>query len=212
MITSNSAFVGIHLSYGRKPFTLALLDDDLDLITHVNSDISDVSAILSELDSVIVCITANSSSKSAKSANTNSMFYEQLEKLSFRPYPTKNETRQWFKVNADESFITLLQKKLLPRRTLEGRIQRALVLYDQGLQINDPMEFFEEITRYKLIQGILPLENLYTSKELDALVAAYIAWMTVHKPGQFIIQGEFILPSQGQNSLSGENPLLARDA
>ncbi|MGZ9226270.1 MAG: hypothetical protein ACXW4M_12030, partial [Anaerolineales bacterium] len=76
------------------------------------------------------------------------------------------------------------------------RIQRALVLYDQGLQINDPMEFFEEITRYKLIQGILPLENLYASKELDALVAAYIAWMTVNKPGQFIIQGEFILPAQ----------------
>ena len=196
MMTSNPAFVGIHLSYGRKPFTVVLLDDDLDLITRANSDIKDVSAILSELDSVTICITANSSSKSAKSANTISMFYEQLEKLSFRPYPTKNETRQWFKVNADESFVTLLQKKLLPRRTLEGRIQRALVLYDQGLQINDPMEFFEEITRYKLIQGILPLENLYTSKELDALVAAYVAWMTVNKPGQFMIQGEFILPSQ----------------
>jgi len=46
------------------------------------------------------------------------------------------------------------------------------------------MEFFEEITRYKLIQGILPLENLYTPKELDALVAAYVAWMTVNRPGQ----------------------------
>ena len=48
-------------------------------------------------------------------------------------------------------FSALLHKKLLSRRTLEGRIQRALVLYDQGLQINDPMEFFEEITRYRLI-------------------------------------------------------------
>jgi len=211
-MTSNTAFVGIHLSYGSKPFTLALLDDELDLIMHPNCDIKDVSAILSELDAVTVCLATSSKSKSAKSANTNSMFYEQLEKLSFRPYPTKNETRQWFKVNADESFITLLQKKLLRRRTLEGRIQRALVLYDQGLQINDPMEFFEEITRYKLIQGILPLENLYTSKELDALVAAYVAWMTVNKPGQFIIQGEFILPSREENSASNENPLLARDA
>ena len=212
MMTSNTAFVGIHLSYGSKPFTLALLDDELDLIMHSNCDIEEVSSILSELDSVTVCLATSSKSKSAKSANTNSMFYEQLEKLSFRPYPTKNETRQWFKVNADEAFITLLQKKLLRRRTLEGRIQRALVLYDQGLQINDPMEFFEEITRYKLIQGILPLENLYTSKELDALVAAYVAWMTVNKPGQFMIQGEFILPAQGQNSPSNENPLLARDA
>jgi len=183
-MTSNSAFVGVHLSYGRKPLTLALLDADLDLITRTNSDIKDMSEILSELDPVIVCVTANVKPKSAKSANTNSMFYEQLEEMSFQPYSAPNETRQWFKVNADASFATLLQKKLLFRRTLEGRIQRALVLYDQGLQINDPMEFFEEITRYKLIQGILPLENLYTPKELDALVAAYVAWMTVNRPGQ----------------------------
>ena len=184
MMTSNSAFVGVHLSYGRKPLTLALLDDNLDLITRTNSDIKDISEILSELDPVIVCVTANAIPKSAKSANTNSMFYEQLEEMSFRPYPAPNETRQWLKVNADASFATLLQKKLLSRRTLEGRIQRALVLYDQGLQINDPMEFFEEITRYKLIQGILPLEKLYTPKELDALVASYVAWMTVNRPGQ----------------------------
>jgi len=196
MMTPNSAFVGVHFSYGRKPFTLAFLDDDLDLIMHANCDIEEVATILSELDSVTVCVTANPSSKSAKSANTNSMFYEQLEKLSFRPYSARRETRQWFKVNADESFTALLQKKLFSRRTLEGRIQRALVLYDQGLQINDPMEFFEEITRYKLMQGILPFENLYSSKELDALVAAYVAWMTVNKPGQFVIQGEFILPAQ----------------
>jgi hypothetical protein len=58
------------------------------------------------------------------------------------------------------------------------------------------MEFFEEITRYKLMQGILPFENLYSSKELDALVGAYVAWMTANKPGQFIMQGEFILPTQ----------------
>jgi len=193
---SNSSFVGIHLSYGRKPFTLALLDDDLDLVKRVNCDIEEVGAILSELDSVTICLTANSKSKSAKSATTNSVLYEQLEKLSFRPYSAQHETRQWFKVNADESFSAMLQKKLLSRRTLEGRIQRALVLYDQGLQINDPMEFFEEITRYKLMQGIIPLENLYTSKELDALVAAYVAWMTVNRSDQVTVRGEFILPSQ----------------
>jgi hypothetical protein len=196
MKPSNSAFVGVHLTYGRKPFTLALLDDDLDLITRANSDMKDVGAILSELDSVTVCVAANSKSRSAKSVNTSSMFYEQLEKMSFRPYPAQNERRQWFRADADESFRALLQRKLLSRRTLEGRIQRALVLYDQGLQISDPMEFFEEITRYKLMQGILPFENLFSSKELDALVGAYVAWMTVNKPGQFIMQGEFILPSQ----------------
>ena len=196
MMTSNSAFVGVRLSYGRKPFTLVLLDDHLNLIARANSDIKDVRAILSELNPVTVCVTAYSKSKSAKSANTNSMFYEQLEEMSFRPYPAQNETRQWFKTDAEESFSAFLGIKLLSRRTLEGRIHRALVLYDQGLQINDPMEFFEEITRYKLMQGNLPLENLYTSKELDALVAAYVAWMTVNRSNQVTVRGEFILPLQ----------------
>jgi hypothetical protein len=104
---------------------------------------------------------------------------------------------QWSKVNADETFATFLQKKLLSRRTLEGRIQRALILYDQGMQIKDPMEFFEEITRYKLIQGILPLETLYTAKELDALVAGYVAWLTVRRPGQVeILPGNMLLPTE----------------
>jgi hypothetical protein len=35
----------------------------------------------------------------------------------------------------------------LPRRTLEGRLQRSAILYEQGLQIRDPVEIFEEITR-----------------------------------------------------------------
>jgi hypothetical protein len=197
MMTSNSAFLGVHLSYGRKTFTFALLGDDLNLITCANGDMKDLGSVLSELDSVTVCLTRNSKSRSAKSANTNSMLSEQLEKMSFRPYPAKNETRLWFKTEAGDAFNVLLQKKLLSRRTLEGRIQRALALYDQGLQIDDPMEFFEEITRYKLMQGILPIENLYTSKELDALAAAYVAWMTVNKAGQIeMLPGNMVLPKE----------------
>ena len=196
MLTSSSAFVGIHLSSGRKPYTFALLDDDLNLKARANGEVKDLAAILSEFDSVIVCISANSKSRSPKSANINAVLFEQLERMSFRPFPAQNETHQWFKTDAGESFRALLKKKLLARRTLEGRIQRALALYDQGLRIDDPMEFFEEITRYKLMQGILPVENLYTSNELDALVAAYVAWTTANKPGQFIVKGEFFLPPE----------------
>lgn len=197
MMTSNPAFVGIHLSYGRKPFTFALLDDDLDLITLANHDIEDVSAVLSELNSVTVCITARSKSESAKSANIRSMFYEQLGKMSFLPYPARNDMRHWFKTDPNESFSTLVQRKLLSRRTLEGRIQRALILYERGLQINDPMEFFEEITRYKLIQGILPVENLYTPNQLDALVASYIAWLAVNRPEQVeMLPDKMVLPRE----------------
>jgi hypothetical protein len=64
------------------------------------------------------------------------------------------------------------------------------------LQITDPIDIFEEFTRYKLIQGILPLENIYSSKELDALVAAYLAWIAINRPGQIILKGAFAVPAQ----------------
>lgn len=195
-MTSNPAFVGVYLSSGRKPFTLARLDDDLNLMARANGDMQGVEGMISELDSAIICIVADSKPKSTRSLNTNSIFYEQLEKMSFRPYSRRNDARQWIKVDAEEAFSALLPKKPLSRRTLEGRIQRALILYEQGLQIEDPMDLFEEITRYKLMQGIRPFEGLYSAKELDALVAAYVAWTVVNKPGYFLTQGEFILPGQ----------------
>jgi hypothetical protein len=66
------------------------------------------------------------------------------------------------------------------------------------LQIRDPVEIFEEITRYKLMQGVLPLEDIYSPKELDALVAAYVAWLAANSPGQTVAMGEFVLPTQEQ--------------
>lgn len=183
-MTSEYRFVGVHVSYGRRPFTIALLDDGLDLIMLENHDMKEVSAVLSDLDRMTVSVTEFSRSRRANSFDIHRTFYEELKKISFQRYPAPGEARQWFKIDADEVFRSLLQHKLLARRALEGRLQRALILYDRGLQIGDPMEFFEEITRYKLLQGILPHENLYSSKELDALVAAFVAWMTVNRPEQ----------------------------
>ena len=47
------------------------------------------------------------------------------------------------------------------------------------------MDFFEEITRYKIAKGIWPMDLLYLPEQLDALVAAYTAWMAVHKAGTY---------------------------
>jgi len=47
-----------------------------------------------------------------------------------------------------------------------------------------------------LIQGILPLENLPSSRELDALAAAYLAWMSFNRPARIAATGEFVLPAQ----------------
>jgi predicted RNase H-like nuclease len=52
------------------------------------------------------------------------------------------------------------------------------------------MRIFEEITRHRLIQGILPLESLHSTEELDALAAAYTAWIAGVKPDQVTLLGD----------------------
>jgi len=194
-MTSDPACIGVHLASGRKPLSLALLGDGLNLMQLASGELNHLSAFLSDLKSATVCITTRSRPDNLKFADVYSLLHKQLAKMSFRSYSAKNDARQWFRTDADASFSALLQHKLFPRRTLEGRIQRALILYDQGLQIHDPMEFFEEITRYKLMQGVLPLDHVYSQKELDALVAAYVAWMAAHRPQQVVVRGEFVLPA-----------------
>jgi len=77
---------------------------------------------------------------------------------------------------------------------MEGRLQRQIILYERGLRIKDPMDFFEEVTRYKLVKGILPMELLYLLNQLDALAAAYTAWLTVHKKESVFTIGD---PKEG---------------
>jgi predicted RNase H-like nuclease len=74
-------------------------------------------------------------------------------------------------------------------------------LYERGLGIKDPMDFFEEITRYKLIKGIWPTELLYAPEQLDALAAAYTAWLAVNKPEHISMigdlkEGRIVLPEK----------------
>jgi len=71
-----------------------------------------------------------------------------------------------------------------------GRLQRQAILYGEGLRIRDPMIFFEEITRYKLKQGILPLDQIYAANQLDSLLAAYTAWLVSEKPNEVISLGD----------------------
>ena len=62
------------------------------------------------------------------------------------------------------------------------------------------MYIFEEITRHRLLQGVLPLEELYQVEELDAMVAAFTAWMAGMQPDQVTflgdsMEGQIVLPT-----------------
>lgn len=120
--------------------------------------------------------------------------YRRLEGLGYRPYPADDSSLQWLEVYPHACYCTLLGQAPLPKNTLEGRIQRQLVLYEQGLGVLDAMRLFEKVTRHRLLHGILPLAGLYTQGELDALVASYTAWLAANHPERTVHLGD---PQEG---------------
>lgn len=183
-------FAGVDISSGRKPVTFTALDPDLNIVALVNWSIADAITCLREYAQVWVAL--NSPERKATAGHSKD-FKNKLVHAGYK-FMTHDGPYRWMETDSQKCFQALCNRELLPRRTLEGRIQRELILYEEGLQIHDPMEFFEEITRHKLMQGILPIENLHSSKELDALVAAYVAWRAVQRANLVNLSGNFILP------------------
>jgi hypothetical protein len=108
--------------------------------------------------------------------------YRRLTKLEFKAFPDERASRQWLETHPHAAFCALLGGLPLPKPTLEGRLQRALALFERGLRIRDPMTFLEEITRHRLLHGVLPTDLLYSPEQLDAMVAAYTAWLAAARP------------------------------
>jgi hypothetical protein len=121
--------------------------------------------------------------------------YKRLTVLDYSPYLTPEAPRQWLEVYPYAAYAVLLGCIPFPKTGFEGRVQRQLVLHNQGLQVPDPMRVFEEITRYRMLQGLLPLDDLYSPRELDALVAAFTAWVAATSPETVTLLGD---PTEGQ--------------
>lgn len=120
--------------------------------------------------------------------------YRKLGKLGFKKFPDTDSPHQILETNPHAGYCVLLNDAPLPKPTLEGRLQRQLILYERGVQIKDPMDFFEEITRHKMIKGVWPMELLYLPEQLDALLAAFTAWLAVNRPAQISSIGD---PKEG---------------
>lgn len=129
---------------------------------------------------------------------TGFTLYQRMEGFGYCPYPTQDASLQCLEVYPYAAFTALLGIKPFPKYTLEGRLQRQLVLHEQDIHVPDPMRFFEEITRHRLLQGILPTQDLYSPAELDALVAAYIAWAAASRSSEVTLLGD---PQEGQIAL-----------
>lgn len=126
-----------------------------------------------------------------------------FEQAEYQAYPAEGARRQSLEVHPHAAFCSLLGLTPFGIETLEGRLQRQLLLHELGIKIPDPMDFFEEVTRFKFLRGILPMKDIYTPVQLDALVAAYTAYLAANSPGQIIFLG---LPEEGQIVLPGKAP------
>lgn len=141
-------------------------------------------------------------------------FYRHLEAQGFQPHPHPEAPRQWLETQAEAGYWALLGQPPLPARTLEGCLQRQLALYDLDLDIRDPMDYFEEITRFKLRRGMLPAGVVYSITELDAMLAALVAWFACHEPDRMVRvgdlqEGEIWLPGLPEKPLPNDQPGLA---
>jgi len=116
--------------------------------------------------------------------------YQRLSQLGFVNYTGDDSPLQMLEVYPHGAYTALLDRIPFQKKALEGRIQRQLVLYENDLNVPDPMRMFEEITRHKLLQGVLPFDQLYSSEELDALVAALTAYIAATKPESITLVGE----------------------
>lgn len=193
MMTDPIIFAGVELSSGRRPVSFAGLDEELNVRVLENWDSSELLSCLQAYKNCVLGVDLPSTKSGQK-------IYADLKgsmlKAGFKPFSRKSFPRQLIETSVQDCFRAWSGHRLLARRALEGRLQRSAVLYEQGLQITDPVDIFEEITRYKLVQGILPLDRLPSSRELDALAAAYLAWMSLNRPGQIVPKGEFVLPAE----------------
>ncbi|HUF38204.1 MAG TPA: DUF429 domain-containing protein [Anaerolineales bacterium] len=128
--------------------------------------------------------------------------FNALEAAGFRQFVPPAEqgevsgagsTRVALETNPHAAFTALLKHLPFARTGLEGRIQRQLALYINGLNLPDPMQVFEEITRFRILNSELVLDDLLEPTQLDAAVAAYTAWSAAK--GEFSTLGH---PDEGQ--------------
>jgi hypothetical protein len=132
--------------------------------------------------------------------------YHQLAGFGYAPFPNEEGARSSLEIQADAVFGRWLDRKPPLPDSLEGRLQRQLILYDQELPVPDAMDFFLEITRHRLIQGDLPDQDIYSMEELNALTGALIAWQAAHNPEKIEVlgdseEGQIALPINSSHNL-----------
>jgi predicted nuclease with RNAse H fold len=107
--------------------------------------------------------------------------YDRLRAAGLVDYPRPGP-RRLFETYPHGVFTTLLKKRPYPKTGIEGRIQRQLLLYHEGVEIQDPLFVLQSWTPHQFLTGSLDMDRIHTHDELDALVAAYTAYLLDCEP------------------------------
>lgn len=119
--------------------------------------------------------------------------YDALREAGYVRHPQAGP-RQVIEVHPHACFTMLLGRRPYKKDSFVGRVQRQLVLYEEGLNIEDPMNVFEEWTRHRVLSSQLPLDDVRGHDRLDALVAAYTAYLAAEEPERTAAVGD---PAEG---------------
>ncbi len=109
------------------------------------------------------------------------------------------QPRTYFETQSDAAYWLATGSVPYDSRSLEGRLQRQLLLYEFGFAVKDPMSFLEEFTRFRLRTSQIPMSQIMPAHELRALISAATAWLADRRPEAVdhmgeVRKGEIILP------------------
>lgn len=226
MPSQSTVFIGIEPGSGRKPCTIMVLDHNQRIQAQSRGNPADALAYAAGVSSAVVAVNAPallSQGLPARAVERELLaqgawiyqtpasldacpltlrrgleLHSHLAGMDYLVFPAEDSPRQKLESPAEAAFWSLLGLRPFEMQTLEGRLQRQLALADAGIAVPDAMDFFEEITRHRLLRGMLPLEDIFLPEELSALVCAHVAWRAVHQPEDLRMMGD---PDEGQIAL-----------
>ncbi len=110
--------------------------------------------------------------------------FRRAQDMGYRLYEKDQSStkRMLLEGRAHCGYAALLERCPFPKETLEGRLQRQLMLFVEGLDVSNPLNALEEITRHHLLSGELPLNDLHDHENLDTLMSTYIAYLVGLEP------------------------------
>ncbi len=124
--------------------------------------------------------------------------YDQLREAGYGVYP-HGGSQVVFETYPHASYTALVKKRPYKKNTIIGRAQRQLLLYQEGIDVPDAMQIFEEFTRHRFLMGDLDLKDLLSHDALDALIAAYTSFLLYREPHNVtllgdLVDGQIVLP------------------